>query len=209
MLLDSILLWWHRGKTKSKMDRVFSRGEDPFSYSRCEYELSRLAAMEKAASQHRYGRALEIGCAEGLFTEKLAGLADAVTALDISPVALERGRRRLNGRPVQFIEGDIREWSPAGQTYDLIVLGDVLYYIDKPLVRASFERVFPRITSWLNPGGRLILAHGFAGEREGAHRRGFRERFQNLGLELTHEEIVAVSSGAVRCLLSVLESAPS
>lgn len=204
MLIDSLLLWWHRGKTKSKMDRVFSRGEDPYGYRRSQYELSRLAAMEKAAAGRRYARALEVGCAEGLLTEKLAALADAITAIDISPVALQRARRRLNGKAAEFIEADIREWEPSGG-YDLIVLGDVLYYLDKPLVRAAFEQVFPRIASWLNPGGRLVLAHGFAGEQEKANRRGFRERFEALGLKLIHEEVIAESQGPVRCLLSVLE----
>lgn len=204
-MLDALRLWWHRRKVRSKMDRVFSRREDPFGYRSTPYETKRLAAMEKAVGERRFGAALEVGCAEGDFTERLLKRSDKVTAVDISAVALARARARLEDRRVEFIEADIRDWQPPqGLRYDLIVLGDVLYYIDKPLVRDEFERIFPRIRGWLAPKGRLVLAHGFAGEAELAHRRGFRERFEKTGLKLSSETVVP-GDGPVSCLLSVLD----
>ncbi len=200
-MLEALLVWWHRRKTRRKMDRVFSRGEDPFRYRGSPYELERLGAMERAVSDRRWARALEVGCAEGDFTERLARHAAAVTAVDISSVALERARRRLPG--VAFVEADLRDWS-SPEAYDLIVLGDVLYYLDKPMVREAFEDVFPRVAGRLAPAGRLVLAHGFAGPQERAHRQGFRERFERLGLRLVSEGAVG-KDGPVSCLLSVLE----
>ena len=207
-LKDRLLLLWHRWETRRKMNRVFSRREDPFQYRTTSYERARLGAMADAVSGRSYAWVLEAGCAEGDFTETLAGLADRVIALDISPVALARARARLAGRGVEFVETDIRAWaSSAPGFFDLIVLADVLYYLDKPLVRPQFERVFPAVVSWLKSGGTLLLAHGFAGEAQFAHRRGFRERFEKLGLKLRKEETVGqgLSAGPVCCFLSVLQ----
>lgn len=200
-MLESLLLWWHRRKTRRKMDRVFSRGEDPFKYRGSPYERERLGAMEAAVSERRWHKALEVGCAEGDFTERLVRNADEVTAVDISAVALERARRRLPG--VAFVEADLRDWKTA-ERYDLIVLGDVLYYMDKPLVREAFEETFRKVTAWLAPGGCIMLAHAFAGPAERAQRQGFRERFEKLGLRLVSEGAVG-RDGPVSCLLSVLE----
>lgn len=202
---ERLLLLWHRLQTRRKMNRVFGRGEDPFSYRTSSYERARLDAMEAAAVSGAATRVLEVGCAEGDFTERLLKIGAEVTAVDISPVAIARARRRLGGRAL-FVEADIRQWSPpGGRSYDLIVLADVLYYLDKPLVRARFEEFFAAVCAWLAPGGRLLLAHAFATEAELAHRRGFRERFEKLGLRLDSESVAGESlAGPVACLVSLL-----
>jgi len=197
---------WQAFKTRRKMNRQFGRGEDPFAYATTSYEQARLSAMESSLLGRRYRSALEAGCAEGHFTGRLVRIAEHVTAVDISPVALERARRRAPG--AHFVEADLLSWAPpAGTRYEAIVLGDVLYYLDRPGVAEEFGSLFARVASWLEPGGRLLLAHGFGGERELAHRRSFRERFEAAGLRLTCEAPVAgAERGGVRCLLSVLES---
>ncbi|MBI4349461.1 MAG: class I SAM-dependent methyltransferase [Elusimicrobia bacterium] len=203
-VLSSLRVWWHGFNTRRKMNRVFSRGEDPYRYAESPYERARLDAME--ASLKPCARALEVGCAEGLFTARLAKLAREVVALDISPVALERARRRV-GAGVRLEEADLRRWSPEpGWTFSAIVLGDVLYYLDKPLVQAEFVETFPRVASWLERGGTLVLAHGFAGPKEREHREGFRKRFEAEGLTLREERVLGEgeSEGKVCCLLSIL-----
>jgi 2-polyprenyl-3-methyl-5-hydroxy-6-metoxy-1,4-benzoquinol methylase len=204
----NLRLWWQRFKTRRKMNRVFARGADPYDYAHKPYELARLAAMEAALGGRRYKNALEVGCAEGIFTERLSAAADLVIALDISKVALDRARARCQGRPVSFVESDLRDWAPDARTFDVVVLGDVLYYLDKPGVKDVFEATFPRLAGWLSPGARLILAHGFAGAEEFAHRQSFRKRFEAEGLKLVNERVVeADGSGGVACLLSVLDRA--
>lgn len=202
--------WLRRLADRRKMERVFSRRPDPFAYETSPYETARFKAMAGCLGGRRYGAALEVGCAEGAFTAVLAERAGRVTAIDISPAALGRARARLRGRPVRFVESDARDWSPGpGERFDLIVLGDVLYYLDKPLVRGEFEALFGRVRSWLAPGGRLILAHAFASVEERTHRRGFRERFERLGLRLQSENALVGGeiSGGVSCLISVMEDA--
>lgn len=210
-MLAGLRLLWHRWTTRRKMDRVFSRGRDPYRYAQSEYERARLAGMEEALSRAKdgpapYRNALEIGAAEGAFTLRLAGLAERVTALDISPVALGRAAEAVKGFPrARLVQADVRFWEPAGELFDAVVCGDVLYYLDKPLVRDEFERAFVRLAAWLEPKGTLLLAHGFVGDAERAIRRGYRERFQALGLELVSETVVdGRRPGDASCLLSVL-----
>ena len=189
------------------MNRVFGRKNDPFLYRSSSYEQARLSAMEAAIGGRRYHRTLEVGCAEGDFTERLLKVSDRVSALDISPVALARARKRL-ARPVEFMEADVRLWTPPqGVRFDLLVAADVLYYMDRSLVKTAFEELFSSLASWMEPGGRLLLAHAFAGDEELVHRRSFRERFEGLGLRLIKEETAGsgLSAGPVSCLISVLE----
>lgn len=194
-MLEGLRLWWHGLQTRRKMNRVFGRGSDPFKYSKEGYEHRRLEAMTKLVGKPQ--RVLELGCAEGHFTERLAVACPDVTAVDISAVALSRVKARA-----KLVEADAREFIPEGR-FDLIVVGDVLYYLDKPLVRDAFEAVFPRISSWLEPGGRVLLAHGFAGPQEERHRRSFTERFQKAGLTLVCESVVP-GEGPVSCLIALL-----
>lgn len=195
---------WQAFKTRRKMNRQFGKREDPFSYETTPYEGVRLAAMDQALGSGTLGPVLEVGCAEGHFTEKLTGRSPRVLAVDISAVALERARQRAP-RAV-FIEADLLSWEPGAEgPFEAIILGDVLYYLDRAGVRAEFSALFPRIASWLAPGGRLLLAHGFSSDKELAHRRSFRERFESAGLRLVSETIPAADRGGVRCLLSTLE----
>lgn len=203
-LWSSLRVSWQAFKTRRKMNRQFGRREDPFSYATTPYETARLAAMAAALGEGPLGSTLEVGCAEGHFTEALARRASRVLALDISAVALSRARRRAPG--AVFVEADLLSWEPGAEApFDAIVLGDVLYYLDRAGVAAEFAALFPRIASWLKPGGRLLLAHGFAGDAELAHRRSFRERFEAAGLRLVSESTLGAERGGVRCLLSALE----
>ncbi len=189
------------------MDRVFSRGRDPYAYAKNPYEVARLDAMAKALGAGKLKHVLEVGAAEGLFTMKLAPLCARVTALELSPVAAARAREAVSPfNNVEVVEADVREWTPGSGVYDAVVLGDVLYYLDKPLVRDEFEAVFPRIASWVAPGGRLVLAHGFAGAEERLKRAGYAERFVRQGFRLESETVVgkAEKDGDVCCLLAVL-----
>lgn len=195
---------WQAYKTRRKMNRQFRKREDPFSYASDPYETERLSALEAALGPARVERALEAGCAEGHFTEKLIGRSSRVLAVDISAVAIVRARKRAPS--AVFIEADLLTWNPGHESpFDVIILGDVLYYLDRPGVGVEFAALFGRIAAWLKSGGRLLLAHGFAGGEELANRRSFRERFEAAGLRLVCEVLSEANRDGVRCLLSTLE----
>lgn len=186
-------------------------------YDSLVFEKSRFELMLKAAGGRSYARALEVGCAEGAFTQRLAGLAGEVVALEVSPTALANARRRLEGKGrVRFFKSGVRRWRPGpGETFDLIVLSEVLYCLGErnDLLRffgataADCVRpVLAKLAALLEPGGRLILAHSYStGQRKG--RELYRQLAENLGLTLLSEEDVPPTGepGTDRCLVSCLE----
>jgi SAM-dependent methyltransferase len=95
-------------KAKSDGDRqaywesFFRAGEDPWQYDnpyeKIKYEQT-LALLPAGA----IGNALELACAEGHFTIRLASRVDRLIAADISPTAVDRARARCAGAPnVEF-----------------------------------------------------------------------------------------------------------
>jgi glycosyltransferase involved in cell wall biosynthesis/peptidoglycan/xylan/chitin deacetylase (PgdA/CDA1 family) len=123
-----------------------------------------------AYEQHKYAqtlsllggraaeRVLELGCAEGFFTELLAPTVGHLIAADISERALRRARTRCQANQnVEFRQIDFFE-DPLPQGLDLIVCSEVLYYVDD---RSSLARVTEKLANALAPGGQLLAAHAF------------------------------------------------
>ncbi|SCB61677.1 Polysaccharide deacetylase [Rhizobium aethiopicum] len=100
--------------------------------------------------------ALELACAEGIFTEKLAKKVGRLTATDISRRAVDRAIERCRGhdnvelRVLDFVRNDL----PPEQ--DLVVCSEVLYYMKDEQMLAAVCR---KMAAALKPGGCLITAH--------------------------------------------------
>jgi SAM-dependent methyltransferase len=99
------------------------------------------------------GRALDLACGEGQNAIWLATLGWRVTAVDYSPVAIEKGRRRAEreGVEVDFVCADLVSYRPELGAFDLVI---VLY-----LHIASSERagVHQRGSEAVAPGGTFVL----------------------------------------------------
>ena len=111
--------------------------------------FTRWVADEIAPFLH--GRALEIGCGTGTYTELLARRCEEVIAVEIDPAFAARTRERFADRPrVRVVEGDARLLPELGR-FDTIVMLDVLEHIedDVAMLRSLQDR--------LSPDGRLVL----------------------------------------------------
>lgn len=96
-------------------------------------------------------RALEIGCGLGAFARLLAGRADSVTAVDVSPEMLRVARERSRAHPnLQFILDDFLRLDLPPETYDCIVTTTTLHHLPQ-------DAALRKIKSLLSPGGVLIL----------------------------------------------------
>lgn len=94
--------------------------------------------------------ALDVACGAGRHSLYLAEQGYAVTAVDISVVALERlaleAERRGLGDPVHPRHADLDVWRPAPEAYDLV------------LQIAFFDRaLLPSVVASVRPRGRLVL----------------------------------------------------
>jgi cyclopropane fatty-acyl-phospholipid synthase-like methyltransferase len=101
--------------------------------------------------------ALSVADGEGRNSVWMAEQGLAVTALEISPVALEKAHRLARGRGVEvdFIQADMftADWPPSH--YDFVV-GIFIQFVG-PQERAV---QFARLKQALKPGG-LVLLHGY------------------------------------------------
>ncbi len=118
------------------------------------------------------GRALDLGAGEGRTTLWLAERGWAVTAVDFSDVALERGRQRVAGAraraAVEWVCADLVDYDPTGVTYDLVLL----LFVHLP--PAHRRRLLRLAALTLTPGGMVLvvgydsrnLAEGQGGPRD-------------------------------------------
>jgi SAM-dependent methyltransferase len=97
----------------------------------------------------RAERGLDIGCGDGRLTAELD--AAELTAADVSPVALERARRRLPG-DARVVELDPDAPLPLPDSaFDLVLCAETLEHVrDVQLLLSEARRV-------LRPGGRLAV----------------------------------------------------
>ncbi len=133
------------------------REPDPWSYG-SPYEQEKYTRQLMLIPDRSIGRALELACAEGRFTEKLAPRVERLIAADISSTALQRARDRCcSHENIEFRQLDLAI-DPLPEELDLIVCSEVLYYLDD---EADLERVAQRLTAALRPGGHILTAHAF------------------------------------------------
>ncbi len=101
----------------------------------------------------RPGRALDLGTGEGRNAVWLAEQGWQVTAVDFSPVALERAAAvaKRAGVHVDWVQADLTEYTPAAAAFDLAI---ILYLHLPPDAR---RRVLDQAEKALRPGGRLLI----------------------------------------------------
>lgn len=154
-----------RGDAHKELEVLFQQHPDPWDYSSSPKEQRRLqrelAIIDSLRGSDRIPRVLEIGCAEGIFTEQLAERCEALTCLDFSPTALARARRRRQWPDsVHFAHFDLQRDAIPG-TFDLIVIICVIDYVENPLDKIKVRQ---RLVDALAPGGYLLVGNSLCNE---------------------------------------------
>ncbi len=118
------------------------------------------------------GRALDLGTGEGRNAIWLAAQGWQVTAVDFSPVGLEKAARLAAGRgvSVDWAQADLHHYQPERGAYDLVLLA----YIQFP--REAATALLAMASSALAPGGTLLvighdvdnLSRGYGGPQDPA-----------------------------------------
>ncbi len=108
--------------------------------------------------QQTFDDALEVGCSIGVLTARLAPRCRRLLALDVAEAALARAR--VACPEVRFERRRIPQAWPPGR-FDLILLSEVLYYLDPDGIRESAKRA----AHALQPGGCILMVH-YLGETD-------------------------------------------
>ncbi|PZU42535.1 MAG: class I SAM-dependent methyltransferase [Arsenicicoccus sp.] len=110
----------------------------------------------------RPGVAVDLAAGEGRHALWLAARGWRVTAVDFSAAGLERGRARPDADRVDWVTADVRTWTAAPGSLDLVLVA----YLHLPA--REMAGVLARTVGWLRPGGRLlVLGHDVANPAEG------------------------------------------
>lgn len=143
------------GTPASYFEDMYRRADDPWHLSERWYEQRKYDLTVAALPLPRYRRAFEPACSVGELTQRLAPRCDSLLACDRVASVVAGTARRFAGLPrVTVRHMTIPDQWPSG-TFDLIVLSEVLYYLDEP----ALDGVLHRATAALEPGGTLATVH--------------------------------------------------
>lgn len=151
--------------------------------------------LDEVCEGRLFPSGLEIGCAEGVFTEVLADRCESLLVLDVSPRALARTQNRRNWSDrVQFGAFDLQH-DPIPGTYDLIVVAGVLEYFSRP---PTLYKIREKLAGALRANGILLIettrAHPVV-EASWWGRRLIRGRWMNAVIA-DHPSLAVISSTA-------------
>jgi predicted TPR repeat methyltransferase len=145
-------------------DRNYATKPDHWDYTTNPIELERFAIavemLDDVRNGKRFTRAMEIACAEGVFTERLAPMCDSLLAVDFSEIALARAQERCERWPhVTFERWNLRS-DPMPGSFDLLLVMDVLTLVRRP---HRLRRIVAKLVNGMRSGD-LMLACDFREE---------------------------------------------
>ena len=122
----------------------------------------------RVAGIHPPGHALDVGCGEGADAIWLALQGWAVTALDVSQVALDKAAHHASdagvAEQITWLRADLATWPGEPGLYDLVTAS--FMYLDQP----ALTQLYRALGAAVAPGGTLLLVgHHPVDERHGGH----------------------------------------
>lgn len=139
------------------------------------------AALREIVDKKTFQAVLDLGTGTGRMLELLAPFAQRAVGVDQSPAMLNVARARLEHaglRNAQLRQGDIYALPVEHDAYDLVVIHQVLHYLDDP------ARALREAARTLRPGGRLVIIDFAPHELEF-----LREQHAHRRLGFAHQEI--------------------
>jgi predicted TPR repeat methyltransferase len=137
-------------------EEMFAGDADPWGFETSSYEQAKYDHTLASLGGRHYRHALEIGCANGVLTQRLAVHCDDLLAIDVSETALaSAGSRCATQHNVRFDRMSFPREIPGRSSFDLIVLSEVAYYWDD----ADLALAARQLLDLLAPGSDLLLVH--------------------------------------------------
>lgn len=188
-MFDSLRVAFFDFSKKLSMEKVYLR-ENVWAREVSTKDMQ--AALDLVKDSH-YHRCLDVGTGLGHYAEDAANFCDAVLAIDISKRAIVRARKRLRHiSNIRFEAINIR--SLSGERFDLIILGDVLYYLGDVRFPEEFQAMLKSLVTMLNPGGKILLSNFISPGRDETMLREYTDAFVSLGTSVEKEEIFSEDS---------------
>lgn len=136
------------------LDRL---ANEPWYVSSRASQKARFAACERLIRQvlPHPGKVIDVGCANGQFSHRLAGFCGQVTGFDINEARINANRTDYAGiHNLSFVADNFLQAELPPSSADLVVALEVLYYFS-----AAERRLFlQQVERMLRPGGLLLVS---------------------------------------------------
>jgi len=144
--------------TLAEWDEMYRMGNPPWDIGRPSAEFVRVIEQGPI----RPSRALELGCGTGANAVHLALRKYEVTAIDASPLAIERARLRCeqHNALIRFVRGDLFEFAKNAGRFEFVY--DVGFY--HFVRRFALERFLDLLWWVTEPGSYYLTLAGASGE---------------------------------------------
>jgi len=145
-----------RSRPAAYFEALYEANPDPWNFTGSAYEDQKYQVTLAALVGRRFARAFEIGCSIGVLTRRLAPLCDDLLAVDVVESALAAAQARCaDMKQVRFSQTCMPDQWPAGQTFDLILLSEMLYFLSD----RDIARLAQHVAASLVPGGIVLLVN--------------------------------------------------
>lgn len=136
-------------------DNVYKQNQDPWDFENSPYEKQKYEATLAALPREVYENVFEIGCSIGVLTKQLASRSKKLLSVDVADLALAKAKERLKDFPQVKIQKMTVPQQFPDETFDLILLSEVGYYLSKN----DLEKLAALMIEHLETGGQLLLVH--------------------------------------------------
>ena len=142
-------------KHAATFGEYYRASDDPWGFRTRWYERRKRSLLRAALPAEHYEYGWEIGCSNGEQAATLAPVCSRLLASDGNMAAVRLSQERL----AEFSGATVRQlWIPKGwpeNTFDLIVLGEIGFYLDARSMAQVCEKLIPS----LRPRGHFVACH--------------------------------------------------
>jgi SAM-dependent methyltransferase len=134
---------------------MYEAKTDPWDNATKWSDQRKYAVTMASLTRERYRRCYEPGCAVGHLTRLLAERCDEILAVDAVPEAVRTATAAVRDFPHVVVERAILPADLPDGTFDLIVIGDLLYYLSA----ADLDGLLTGLRDRLEPDGEIVAVH--------------------------------------------------
>ncbi len=136
-------------------ENLYLAKDDPWDNATKWSDQRKYAVTMASLPQQRYRNAYEPGCAVGILSRLLAARCDALLAVDAVQAAVSQAAGYVADLSHVRVGTAVLPADLPDDTFDLIVIGDLLYYLSAEDLQATVDGLIAR----LEPGGDLAVVH--------------------------------------------------
>lgn len=136
-------------------EALFRYNVDPWNYARSPFEAYKRSRLLQACGDRVYGRGLELACANGETTLRLASRCMRLLAVDSSATAVKEASSRAVGLTNVTVKQVLLPAQTPQGPFDLIVVSEILYYLSL----TEMLTLLDQLQRALARGGRLVVLH--------------------------------------------------